>query len=36
MYPCFYRENFAYLLAFGSINPKSISDVYKAENKTRV
>ena len=33
MYLSIYRENFAYLLVFGSINPKPISDAHKAEKK---
>ena len=36
MYLSFNREHFAYLLVFGSINSKPISDVHKSENEGRV
>ena len=36
MYLSIYRENFAYLIVFGFINPKPIIDVHKTENKGRV
>ena len=36
MYLSIYRENSPYLFVFGSINPKPISDVRKAENKGKV
>ena len=29
MYRSFYRENFAYLIVFGSTNPKLITDISK-------
>ena len=36
MHLSLYRENFAYLLVFSSINPKPISEVHKGEKKGMV